>query len=86
LTVTKELREDKWKGGISVSNYIVTCTSCGAANRIPADKECKRGRCGTCHAVLPQLYLHPQQLTDQTFDRFVGDYPGPVLAEFWAPW
>jgi thioredoxin 2 len=36
--------------------------------------------------MLPQLYRHPQQLTDQTFDAFVENYPGPVLAEFWAPW
>jgi len=69
-----------------VSDYIVKCTACGAANRIPADKEGKRGRCGACHATLTQLYCHPQKLTDQTFDAFVKNYPGPVLAEFWAPW
>jgi thioredoxin 2 len=86
LTVVNGLSEDISKGGIKMSDYIVTCTSCGAANRIPADKEGKRGRCGTCHALLPQLYRHPQQITDQTFDAFVENYPGPVLAEFWAPW
>ncbi len=69
-----------------MSDYIVTCTSCGTANRVPADKEGKKGRCGTCRAVLPPLYRHPQQLADQTFDAFVANYPGPVLAEFWAPW
>jgi len=74
------------RGGVEVPDYLVTCTACGSANRIPADKEGKKGHCGTCHAVLPQLYRHPQQLTDQTFDAFVENYPGPVLAEFWAPW
>lgn len=68
------------------TNYTITCTSCGTANRVPADKEGKRGRCGSCHAALPPMYSHPQQLTDRTFDDFVRSYPGPILAEFWAPW
>lgn len=68
------------------TGHIISCPSCGAVNRVPTDKEGKRGRCGSCHAALPPLYSHPQQLTDRTFDDFVIAYPGPVLAEFWAPW
>jgi thioredoxin 2 len=64
----------------------IVCPSCGAVNRIPEDKEGKKGRCGSCHAELPPLYSHPQQLTAGSFDNFVANYPGPVLAEFWAPW
>ena len=66
--------------------YIVTCNSCGTANRIPAEKEGKSGRCGNCHRELPPMYCQPQQLTEHTFDAFVKGYHGPVLAEFWAPW
>jgi len=69
-----------------MSSYIVTCRACGAGNRIPAEKEGKQGRCGTCHAPLPLLYRTPQQLDSGSFDSFVSRYPGPVLAEFWAPW
>ena len=69
-----------------MSGSIVTCQSCGAGNRIPADKEGKTGRCGSCHAALPPMYCRPQQLTDGTFDGFVAGYSGPVLAEFWAQW
>lgn len=69
-----------------MSDYIIICTSCGAANRIPADKEGRKGRCGICRATLPPLYHHPQQLTEHSFDAFVQNYPGPVLVEFWAPW
>ena len=65
---------------------VVTCPSCGTGNRIPADKEGKQGRCGTCHTALPPMYRTPQQLNSGTFDAFLADYPGPVLAEFWAPW
>jgi len=67
-------------------SYIITCPSCGTANRIPADKEAVRGRCGSCKAALPPLYCHPREVSDRTFDAFVSSYPGPVLVEFWAPW
>lgn len=69
-----------------MSSYIVTCSACGTGNRIPAEKEGKSGRCGSCHAELPPLYTRPQQLGDKDFDSFIANYPGPVLAEFWAPW
>lgn len=68
------------------ATYIVTCPACGTGNRIPAAKEGATGHCGSCRADLPPLYYQPQQLTDRTFDPFVQNYPGPVLAEFWAPW
>ena len=66
--------------------YLVKCSSCGTANRIPADKQGVHGRCGKCRAALPPLYYQPQPLTDRTFNDFTGAYNGPVLAEFWAPW
>lgn len=66
-------------------SYTVTCNSCGAINRIPADKQGRSGRCGTCHATLLPMYYQPQQLGDRTFDAFVTGYHGPILIEFWAP-
>ena len=69
-----------------MTSYTVNCRSCGASNRVPAEKEGVAGRCGNCHAPLPALYLRPQQLTDGNFDAFIAGYDGPVLAEFWAPW
>jgi thioredoxin 2 len=70
---------------MNAENYIVKCPSCGTGNRIPADKEGLRGHCGSCKTTLPPLYCHPQQMTDRTYDSFISSYPGPVLAEFWAP-
>ena len=32
---------------------IIRCTSCGAANRIPAEKAGVAAKCGKCHAALP---------------------------------
>jgi len=70
---------------MTTASYLISCLSCGTGNRIPADKEGLRGRCGNCKASLPPLYCHPQQVNDRTFDAFISSYPGPVLAEFWSP-
>ena len=66
--------------------YNVTCSSCGTANRIPADKQGKSGRCGTCHGPLLPMYYQPRPLDEKSFDDFIHGYNGPILAEFWAPW
>jgi len=65
--------------------YNVTCGSCGTINRIPADKQGRVGRCGTCHASLLPMYYQPQALGERTFDDFLNSYRGPILAEFWSP-
>lgn len=69
-----------------MNSYIITCTACGTDNRVPAEMAGKTGRCGSCRSPLTPLYYQPQQLTDSSFDDFVASYPGPVIAEFWAPW
>ena len=69
-----------------MTSHLVTCPSCGAGNRIPTDKEGLKGRCGSCRAALPAMYCRPQQLNGSSFDSFIADFPGPVLAEFWASW
>ena len=71
---------------MSATYYSITCPACGTSNRIPADKQGLQGRCGNCKASLPPLYHQPQQLDERSFDSFIRTYPGPVLAEFWAPW
>jgi thioredoxin 2 len=69
-----------------MATFTVTCRACGAVNRIPAGREGQSGRCGKCRAALPPLYFRPRPLTERSFDPFLKSYPGPVLAEFWAPW
>ncbi len=66
--------------------YLIRCPACAAANRVPPSSEGRAGKCGSCHAPLPPLYCLPVALTERSFDEFVRDYPGPILAEFWAPW
>ena len=36
-----------------MSNHIIRCPECGAANRIPADKIGVSAKCGKCHSLLP---------------------------------
>ena len=36
-----------------MSNHIIRCPECGAANRIPADKIGVAAKCGKCHTLLP---------------------------------
>lgn len=69
-----------------MTQHLVKCGSCGASNRISAEKEGVPGQCGNCRAKLPALYLHPQPLNDGNFEAFISEYGGAVLAEFWAPW
>ena len=68
------------------ATYLIRCPACGTDNRVPASTAGRAGSCGSCHAPLPPLHLSPLALTDRSFDDFVRNYPGPILAEFWAPW
>lgn len=67
-------------------SYLIRCPACGTANRVPAATEGQRGTCGSCRVILPPLYTKPLPLTEGSFDTFLAGYPGPVVAEFWAPW
>lgn len=60
-------------------HHTMHCRSCGTANRIPADKEGVRGRCGACKAPLPPLYSRPLSLDDAGFEAFVASFELPVL-------
>jgi thioredoxin 2 len=60
------------------------CTSCGATNRIPAERLGDNPTCGRCKAkVFPQA---PVKVTDASWRAEVEASPIPVLADFWAPW
>ena len=69
-----------------MASHIVTCPACGAANRIPDEKEGAAGRCGACRSTLPPLYLSPLHLSDDSFDKLIAAYPDIIVAEFWATW
>jgi thioredoxin 2 len=65
---------------VSGPTSTLTCTSCGAANKI---KPSPRGapHCGKCGTVLPWLV----NATDDTFEIEAQAAPA-VVVDLWAPW
>ncbi|ASP38904.1 thiol reductase thioredoxin [Bacterioplanes sanyensis] len=61
-----------------------TCPSCGAINRIPAERTHQPGQCGRCKQAL--FDGTPVDLGDADFERFIAKNDLPVLVDFWASW
>jgi thioredoxin 2 len=70
-----------------VDVQLIQCRSCGATNRVPADKLARRLEpvCGRCKTPLLGGN-EPINVTDATFARDVELSALPVLVDFWAPW
>lgn len=69
-------------------NFILTCSKCNAKNRVPKEKIKDKPVCGKCKAPISieNAYDHPVNITDQTFQKEVLQFPGAVLVDCWAPW
>ena len=70
---------------------IVTCTSCGAKNRIDEQRlATSEAKCGQCQAPLnvSPARSTPVVVTDSTFQSTVveGSKQRPVILDCWAPW
>ena len=66
---------------------LITCSSCGAQNRVPLEKveaglEPLCGRCKKPLTARPK----PIAITDASFADEVERSPLPVLVDMWAPW
>ncbi|MFN7992809.1 MAG: thioredoxin [Bryobacteraceae bacterium] len=67
----------------------VVCVSCGATNRVPADKMAQglQPLCGRCKMPLrASPSQKPAIVTDATFSAEVEQSTVPVLVDMWAPW
>src|SRR5580692_5349782 len=61
------------------------CPSCGAANRIPAEKDARQAKCGKCHA--PVLTGAPVEVSGAELDAHrKGTKEAALLLDVWAPW
>ncbi|MGC9419906.1 MAG: thioredoxin TrxC [Rhodovulum sp.] len=62
----------------------LTCTACGAVNRVPADRLEAGPKCGTCGAKLAQGKV--AELDFATLQKCVKNDDLPLLVDFWAAW
>ncbi len=70
-------------------SFIVRCDKCGAKNRIPGSRSGDRAVCGKCRAPLHFKAAYPpyaMAVDENSFEREVVGFPGPVLVLFWATW
>ena len=69
-------------------SQLIRCPSCGATNRVPADrwKPGLEAVCGRCKTPLAGAPDHPVTVTDASFAAEVEQSVLPVLVDLWAPW
>ena len=65
---------------------MVTCSSCGTKNRIPADKQHLGPKCGSCKSAISLAGAAvPVELDDSSFSRFISQVKKPVMVDFFSP-
>ncbi len=62
----------------------LSCSACGATNRVPEVRLNDQPVCGRCGAEL--MAAKPVALTDASFPAFIAHTELPVLVDFWADW
>jgi thioredoxin 2 len=71
---------------LDAKGVIVTCGSCGRANRLPFTALNRTTRCGQCKTALAPPAA-PIEVTDsQSFDAAAAQSALPLVVDFWAPW
>ncbi len=70
-----------------MNETILVCPSCGAKNRIPADKQHLTPKCGRCGASLAAAGQGAGviELGDHNFQQVIGSTSMPVLVDFYSP-
>ncbi len=70
-----------------MNSTIITCPACGVKNRIAADKQHLRPKCGRCgHPLEKSVAGQVVELDDGSFDRVTGSSgPLPVMVDFYSP-
>ena len=63
---------------------MVGCSTCGALNRMPAEKMAGDAKCGRCGVALRNG--EPAILTQGNFTALAERSDVPLLIDFWAPW
>lgn len=69
----------------TLSVLEIRCPTCGAVNRIPAERAGRPARCGKCKSPLATA-VAPVTVTDANFTTIVLEATTPVLLDCWAEW
>jgi thioredoxin 2 len=65
---------------------VMSCPSCGKANRIGFGSLDKTAKCGQCHAAMPPVSVPVEVTSTASFDAALNDSVLPLLVDFWAEW
>gem|GEM_PF-571549 len=69
-----------------MNQTLVACANCGAKNRIPANKQHLRPKCGRCQAMLDlRTAAVPVELDDISLKDMLAEHSVPMLVEFHSP-
>ncbi|MHB8810551.1 MAG: thioredoxin [Desulfobulbaceae bacterium] len=69
-----------------MNSVIIQCPACGAKNRVPAEKQHLRPKCGRCGQGLAGAgHGTVRELDDLSFNRIVNESALPVLVDFYSP-
>jgi thioredoxin 2 len=67
-----------------VKTATVACPFCATLNRVDLTRVADRPKCGQCGR--PLLLDRPLAVSDDNFERVIGDSKVPVLVDFYADW
>jgi thioredoxin 2 len=65
---------------------IVSCPSCGAANRLAFATLDKQTRCAQCKTTLPPPAVPFEAPSDAAFEAAARHSAIPLIVDFWAAW
>ena len=65
---------------------IVSCPSCGTANRLAFAALDKQTRCAKCKSTLQAAGVPFEATSDAAFEAAAGQSTIPLLVDFWAAW
>lgn len=68
------------------SGTVLTCSSCGQKNRVPAARLGTRALCGRCRSVVREPGAVLAVDRGDALDALLASADVPVLIDFWAPW
>jgi thioredoxin 2 len=62
----------------------IVCPHCDSINRVPTDRDARKGKCGRCHQ--PLFAGGPMAASSKSFDAQIKHSDSPVVVDFWAEW